>query len=128
VNETEAYRLEALIELAQAFPDALTAREVARRRHVPARFLSRLVGELAHEDLVLTTRGPHGGVRLAAAPAEIDLGSLVREPPPPSAGGAGVRWLATRLAEAQARALENLSLAALVTAEREATAATDFSI
>lgn len=128
MNETEAYRLEALIELAEAFPDAMTAREVARRRHVPARFLSRLVGELAREDLVLTTRGPHGGVRLAAPPGEIGLGRLVRETAPPTAGGAGVRWLAARLAEAQARTLENLSLAALVAAEREAIAAADFSI
>lgn len=128
MNETEAYRLEALIELAEAFPDALTAREVARRRNVPARFLSRLVGELAREDLVVTTRGPHGGVRLAAPPAEIGLGRLVREPAPATAGGAGVRWLAARIAEAQARALENLSLATLVTAEREAATPADFSI
>ena len=113
------YRLEALLELAGAFPASLTAREVARRREIPATFLARLLGELARDALVATARGPRGGVRLAATPEEIALARVVRPEPMPEIGGGAVRWLAQRLADAQARALAPLNLARLSTVERE---------
>ena len=128
MNGTEAYRVEALLELAAAYPGSLTVREVARRREIPANFLARLLGELAHEELVVTTRGPRGGVRLAAPPETIGLVQLLRPEPPPDAGGAAVRWLTQRLAEAQARVLARLKLAALVQVEREQDTTPSFEI
>jgi len=128
MNESDSYRLQALVELAASFPEPLTAAEIARRRRVPARFLARLLGELAREGLVATTRGPRGGVRLAARPEAVALASLVRPEPVPETGGVAVGWLARRLAAARAGALERLSLGDLVRAERDAKREGDFDI
>ena len=128
MNETEAYRLEALLELAATYPASLTVREVARRREIPAKFLARLLGELAREDLVVTARGPRGGVRLAAQPEAIGLAQLFLPEPPPETGGAAVRWLARRLAEAQQEVLAPLKLAGLVKVEREQETTPSFEI
>lgn len=128
MNETDAYRLEALIELAASFPEPRTAVQIARRRGVPARFLARLLGELAHEGLVTTSRGPRGGVRLATGPETVSVASLVRPEAQPEAGGVAVRWLAKRLAGARTGALERLTLADLAQVERNANTAVDFNI
>jgi hypothetical protein len=119
MNSSDVYRLEALLELAAAYPASLTAREVARRRDIPPTFLARLLGELARDEVVVTARGPRGGVRLGPPPEEIRLGPVLRPEPAPEIGGAAVRWLARRLAEAQARAAAPLNLAALLKVERE---------
>jgi Rrf2 family protein len=128
MNDTEVYRLQALIELAAGFPGPLTAAEIARRRSVPGRFLARLLGELAREGLVATSRGPRGGVRLAADPKTVRVASLVRSEAAPDGGGAAVKWLARRLAGAREGALERLTLADLLEVERSAKAAVDFDI
>jgi hypothetical protein len=128
MNGSHAYRLEALLELAAAYPASLTAHEVARRRDIPPTFLSRLLGELARAELVVTTRGPRGGVRLAGSPEAIALVPLFPAEPPPEVGGAAVGWLARRLAEAHMGALVALNLADLVLVEREQEATPAFEI
>jgi DNA-binding IscR family transcriptional regulator len=128
MNETDAYRLEALLELAASFPEPRTAVQIARRRDVPARFLARLLGELAREGLVTTSRGPRGGVRLATRPETVLLASFVRPEAQPEAGGVAVRWLAKHLAEARTGALERLTLADLMQMECNANAAVEFDI
>ena len=128
MNETDAYRLEALLELAAAYPASLTVKEIARRREIPATFLARLLGELAREELVVTTRGPHGGVRLAAQPEAIGLARLFLPEPPPETGGPAVRWLARRLSDAEMHALSPLKLANLMNVEREHDAIPSFEI
>ncbi len=128
MNDTDAYRLDALLELAAAFPEPLTAAALARRRGVPPRFLARLLGELARAGLVITTRGPRGGVRLAQRPEALRLAALVRPEPLPEAGGAAVGWLARKLAGARAAALASVTLADLVHVERDAHATASFDI
>jgi Rrf2 family protein len=128
VNETDAYQLEALLELAAVYPGSLTAAEVARRRQIPAKFLARLLGELAREELVATTRGPRGGVRLAAPPERIGLQQVLRPEALPATGGSAVRWLARRLAEAHGDALASVKLAGLVKVEREQDATPSYEI
>jgi hypothetical protein len=58
----------------------------------------------------------------------VALASLVRPEPVPETGGVAVRWLARRLASARGGALEKVTLADLLKAEREAKAAVDFDI
>ncbi len=128
MNWSDAYRLEALLELATAYPASLTAREVARRREIPPTFLARLLGELARDELVVTARGPRGGVRLGPPPEAIRLAPVLRSESTPEMGGEAVRWLARRLADAQARALAPLTLAALLKVEREHETAPSYEI
>jgi len=119
VNSADAYRLEALLELAAASPTSLTVREIARRRRIPATFLARLLGELARDGLVVTARGPRGGVRIGAPPGEIRLAALLRREVGPETGGAAVRWLERQLADAERQALARLTLATLLEVERQ---------
>lgn len=128
VNSTDVYRLEALLELAIAYPGSLTAREAARRRTIPPTFLARLLGELARDELVVTVRGPRGGVRLGSPPKEIRIARVLRPEPPPDTGGAAVRWLTRRLADAQARAIAPLNLADLLKVERDDGGAANYEI
>ena len=128
MNGTDVYRLEALLELAKAYPASLTVAEVARRREIPAKFLARLLGDLAREELVATARGPRGGVRLAVPPETIGLSQLLRPDAASEAGGPAVRWLARHLAEAHDGALTPLRLAGLVNIEREHAATPTFEI
>lgn len=128
MNSRDAYRLEALLELAATYPASLTVREVARHREIPSKFLARLLGELAREELVVTARGPRGGARLAVAPEDIGLGRLLPPEPPPESGGAAVRWLAGRLAEAHEGALAPLRLIDLVKVERDQDATPSYDI
>ena len=128
MNSSDVYRLEALLQLADAYPASLTVAEVARRRGIPTKFLARLLGELAREQLVATTRGPRGGVRLAVPPEEIALRQLLRPEGLPEAGGPAVRWLARRLAEKHGDALAPLKLADLAKVEREQDATPSYEI
>jgi len=128
MNKTNLYRLEALLALGAAYPGARRTTEIARRRAVPEPFLARLLAELARNGLVVTSRGPAGGARLARPPAEISLLEVLPRPDRTTSGGAGAQWLASRLAEAERQALAGLDLAALLAAEQAASATVDFEI
>ncbi len=128
VNKTNLYRIEALLALGAAYPAARRTSEIARRRAVPEPFLARLVAELARGGLVVTSRGPSGGARLARPPAEISLLEVLPRPERAASGGAGARWLASRLAEAERQALAGIDLAALLAAEQAASGTVDFEI
>jgi DNA-binding IscR family transcriptional regulator len=128
VNATETYRLEALIELAAAFPEPLTAVEIARRRRIPAPFLGRLLAGLARDGVVATSRGPRGGVRLVGSPKDTHLAGVLPAPADTAAGGAGVRWLAHRLAAARTGLLAETTLAELLAVERERRPEDDWQI
>lgn len=128
VNRTDLYRIEALLALAAAFPATRRAGEIARQRGVPEPFLARLLAELARGGLIVTSRGPSGGARLARPPAEISLLEVLPRTERLDAGSAGAQWLSARLAEAERRTLAGIDLAALLAAERTASAAADFEI
>jgi Rrf2 family iron-sulfur cluster assembly transcriptional regulator len=53
-------------------------RDVAHRQHIPLRFLEQILQELKRAGLVESKRGPHGGFRLARAPADVRLGDVLR--------------------------------------------------
>lgn len=128
MNQTDAYRIDAMLELAAAPRTSLTVAEIARRRAIPPRFLARLLGELAQNGLIKTTRGPRGGVTLATAPAKLPLRAVISAAGSAPSGGAGVRWLHRRLKEAQRASLERVSLGDLLKVEQEQTVIPDFSI
>jgi Rrf2 family iron-sulfur cluster assembly transcriptional regulator len=128
MNMRDVYRLEALLELSTAYPEARTASAVARRRHIPFPFLARLFSELSREGHVVTIRGPRGGVRLARQPSRIPLAALLPEEPSPEGGGEAVQWLAARLEGSRQEALREVSLARLLEEERRGAAALNYHI
>lgn len=118
MNMRDIYRLEALLELSAAYPEACTAAEVARRRHIPRSFLARLLSELSREGLVITNRGPRGGVRLAREPSRVPVSALLPAESPPAGGGGAVRWLAARMERSRQQTLTEVSLARLLEEEQ----------
>ena len=61
-------------------PDRLcTIAEVARAHGVSEPHLMKITHRLAQAGWVATTRGKHGGMRLAKAPDDIPLGAVVRD-------------------------------------------------
>ncbi len=128
VNRQTAYRLEALVELAHAYPESVPVAELAARRRIPRAFLGRLLTELARAGVVVTQRGPAGGVVLARPPAEMLLAAILPGEVMPPAGGPAVRRVASALQQARRQILTGLTLAVLAEEERRALGAADFSI
>jgi hypothetical protein len=128
MNMTDTYRVEALIELAAAFPEPLTAPEIARRRRIPAPFLGRLLAGVARDGVVATSRGPRGGVRLAHPPEDTRLTVVLSEPAPAAGSSPAIAWLEDRLAAARRAVLDRTTLAGLLAVERERRAETDWQI
>jgi DNA-binding IscR family transcriptional regulator len=128
VNRQTTYRLEALVELAHAHPESVPVAELAARRRIPRAFLARLLTELARTGVVVTQRGPAGGVALARPPAGVSVAAILPGEGAPAAGGPAVQRVAAALEEARRQALTPLTLAALAEEERRAESIADFSI
>lgn len=73
------YALLALIYLARRDPDEYISGEViASEQGIPAKFLQQILLALKHARYVQSTKGQHGGYKLAKTPAEISLAEIVR--------------------------------------------------
>ena len=72
------YAILALFELAQAAPEErIQARELARRRKIPLRFLEQILNQLKKAGLVVSHRGKAGGYRLGRPAVRITLKDTV---------------------------------------------------
>lgn len=72
------YSLRVLIYVAAAPEGRATIGEIARAFAISEHHLVKVVHFLGREGLLANTRGRGGGLRLARAPAEINLGAVVR--------------------------------------------------
>jgi FeS assembly SUF system regulator len=66
-----------LARLASVPQRQFTAAELARLTHVPAATVRKLLKQLHAHSLVESTRGQHGGYRLARAPAQISAAQVL---------------------------------------------------
>ena len=72
------YATRAILYLARIGRDERVATsEVAREQKIPASFLAKIVSQLSIAGLLHTSRGIHGGVRLAREPKNITLLEVV---------------------------------------------------
>jgi Rrf2 family transcriptional regulator, cysteine metabolism repressor len=72
------YGLLAVIDLAVSYGDGpVSAREIAERREIPARFLEQLFVALRRGGVVSAVRGARGGFILTRAPSEISVLEVV---------------------------------------------------
>ena len=139
LTQKSKYAVRALVALALNEGDApLGAAEIARRQHIPERFLEQILGELRRANVLESRRGAHGGYRFAMPTEEITVLDIVElldgevRPARCSAGGtcyiADAPLCATSEVWDEAReALEGVfgrySIAQLAAAEREVRAA-----
>ena len=122
------YAVRAMLELAAAAPEALTAERIATAQQIPIRFLQAILRDLQGARLVVSQRGRDGGYRLALPPAEISLARVMRveqgfladvhgQRPedldyPGAAAALGTVWVAARAS--YRRVLEQVTLADVV--------------
>jgi Rrf2 family nitric oxide-sensitive transcriptional repressor len=76
------YALRVLIYLTQRREDLATISEVADFYKISRNHLVKVVHHLANAGFILTTRGKHGGMRLAKSPELISIGEVVRHMEP----------------------------------------------
>jgi Rrf2 family nitric oxide-sensitive transcriptional repressor len=76
------YALRVLIYLAQKGEELATISEIADFYHISRNHLVKVVHHLAQEDFIHTTRGKHGGMRLARDAKLIAIGQVVRRMEP----------------------------------------------
>ncbi len=76
ITRTAQYAIRAVVYLAETGDDRLTVAEVARGTGVPRNYLSKVLNALAQVGILESTRGPHGGFRLAHPATDIFLSDV----------------------------------------------------
>ena len=122
ITTRSEYGLRAMVLLSEQLGDELlSAREIARREHIPLKYLEQILSELKRSGLVISQAGPRGGYRTARPAAQICVAEVVNaldgpviEAPTNSQSGAviGPRLspLWTRLQHAITTVLEGTTL------------------
>jgi Rrf2 family protein len=73
------YAVRAAVELASSTDgEPVKAQAIAEAQSIPLKFLENILQQLRQADLVESTRGPHGGHRLARPAADIALADIIR--------------------------------------------------
>lgn len=78
LTEQSRYALRVLAHCGGLHPARAKVADIARATGITEQNIFKLIKTLAKAGLVETIRGPHGGVRLARAPAAIRVGQVIR--------------------------------------------------
>lgn len=127
------YGLRAVLELARS-PTVLSARQIAQQHDLPIAFVKKLLQTLCRASLVRATLGQQGGYALARSPKRISIRELLEalegNLSPVSClapdhackltDGCATRRIWKRIDRKIQQALESISLADVLTVEREA--------
>ena len=74
LSREEQYGIMALVDLAYNLNGGpAQVRQIAKRQHIPQRFLEQIFAKLRQADVVFGKRGPRGGYSLAKPASEIKL-------------------------------------------------------
>ncbi|MFQ5551247.1 MAG: RrF2 family transcriptional regulator [Gemmatimonadales bacterium] len=78
LSSSAEYALKAVIFMAEQDDSRpVKATDIADALNIPRPYLSKLLHELARSDVLVSTRGKHGGFALAKRPSEISLLEVV---------------------------------------------------
>jgi Rrf2 family iron-sulfur cluster assembly transcriptional regulator len=124
LTQKSKYAVRALMELALDERDCpLGVGELARRQHIPERFLEQIFGELRRANIIESRRGAHGGYRFAMPTEEISVLDVVEildgEIRPADAPLCATSKVWDEAREALEDVFGRYSIAALAAAERE---------
>lgn len=80
LNSFTDYSLRTLLTLA-AQPDdrIISAADISERFNISRNHLMKVVNKLAQLGYIETLRGKNGGIRLAVAPRDVNIGKIIRE-------------------------------------------------
>ena len=79
LSRRSEYGLRALVDLVHHQGDGpIALAALAERNRLPTKFLEQIMATLKHAGIVRTTLGAHGGYALAADPAAISIGRVIR--------------------------------------------------
>jgi Rrf2 family protein len=79
LSRRSEYGIRALVDLVRHDDEAPVAlASLAGRNNLPPKFLEQIMSTLKHGGIVRTTLGAHGGYAMAADPASISLGRVIR--------------------------------------------------
>jgi Rrf2 family protein len=79
LSRRSEYGLRALTDLVRHEHDGpIALGTLATRNQLPAKFLEQIMSTLKHAGIVRTTLGAHGGYAIAADPAAISIGRVIR--------------------------------------------------
>ena len=79
LSRRSEYGLRALVDLVRHDGEGPLALAVlARRNNLPSKFLEQILATLKHGGIVRTTLGAHGGYTMAADPATVSIGRVIR--------------------------------------------------
>jgi Rrf2 family protein len=80
LSQTAVYAVQAALHLAESDPETpIRVDDIAEELGVPRNYLSKILHTLARGDLLASTRGPHGGFRLARRPSDMMLSEVVAQ-------------------------------------------------
>jgi Rrf2 family protein len=79
LSRRSEYGLRALIDLVRhTGDDPIALAVLAQRNQLPTKFLEQIMATLKHAGIVRTTLGSHGGYAIAADPAAVSVGRIIR--------------------------------------------------
>jgi Rrf2 family protein len=78
LTEQSRYALRVLAYCAEHHPQLAKVAEISNDTGITEQNIFKLIKTLAKTGFLQTVRGPHGGVRLAAAPSAIAVGQVIR--------------------------------------------------
>jgi len=77
LSQTVEYALRATLYIARQGTRVVRIPEIAAEVHAPSRYLSKILGQLAREGILESTRGRTGGFRLGPTQRRVTLASIV---------------------------------------------------
>ena len=80
ISARDEYACSAVLELALNYETEAPVRvqDIAKRQHIPMKFLFQIMQILKRVDVVRSKRGTEGGYVLSRAPADITVGDVIR--------------------------------------------------
>lgn len=79
VSSKGRYALRVMLDLSQNESDELVSlKDIAMRQNISMKYLEMIVGILQKGGLLISGRGKKGGYRLAKAPSEYSIGSILK--------------------------------------------------
>jgi Rrf2 family protein len=91
LTATADYALRAVVEIAAADPDHVTAERIAKAQAIPFKFVETILGTLKRAGIVNARRGVEGGYWLAKPAHRITLADIIRAVEGPLANVRGTR-------------------------------------